>query len=613
MNLQDQRDRAQVRFAALMTAMHVGRAFSAHDVHSMGRVLRSHAALDAALEAARKSQIPSSPAADVVDPESSAHGAGITQFDIDVVVDPESAIEPEPPAPELFDEENDPDLEQTPTTPDARDIFARPQRLRGVASFDVDQVKDYLRSLQRFRLLKADEEVALGKSAEVGLLARDVATSGGALHLQARRRELRELESVGAESYDALITSNLRLVVSIAKNYTGHGLDFLDLCQEGNIGLIRAAQKFDFQLGNKFSTYATWWIRQAISRALADQGRMIRIPVHVVEQINKLIKTRRELSTNGQVPTDATLARVLNVDLAKIKELVAVARDVLSYNIRIDESHSADSTELLDLLAEELLDVPTYEWETGFHDYTKQGLDSAMQLLLTEREIQLLHLRFGFHGQEPQTLEEIGEALGVTRERIRQLEVSSIGILELYFSAHYDEVDLTLASPDDVLVEGEEPASSLREVLRARQIKQKKDKRKAQRTKVPALQHVPEVGAARSSELRRREARLAKLPALTSLSGFGDVSTSERDERESQRAKEPSLPVSGMGEARSSEREKRDARRATASALVAESGVGETRTSERESGEAHHAKVPARPYEPKLGEAWESELVRRLI
>jgi len=256
----------------------------------------------------------------------------------------------------------------------------------------VDPVRMYLREIGRTPLLTAKEEVALAKSIEEG-------------SLQAKRK---------------LAQANLRLVVSIAKKYMGRGLSFLDLIQEGNQGLIRAVEKYDWRRGYKFSTYATWWIRQAITRAIADQARTIRIPVHMVETINKVIRTSRKLTQQlGQEPTPEEIGKALDIPVAKVRQIFKISQDTTSLATPVGE----DEDSFLGDFIEDTSKRSPYDTASG--QLLKDNIDEVLGTL-SSREAKVLECRFGLHGKRPMTLEQVGKVFGVTRERIRQIEAKAL-------------------------------------------------------------------------------------------------------------------------------------------------------------------------------------------
>ena len=255
-----------------------------------------------------------------------------------------------------------------------------------------DPVKMYLKEIGQIRLLTAEEEVILAKRMEEG-------------DEEAKRK---------------LVQSNLRLVVSIAKRYVGRGMLFLDLIQEGNMGLIRAVEKFDYRRGYKFSTYATWWIRQAITRAIADQARTIRVPVHMVETINKLVRTSRLLLQElGREPTLEEIAEKMELPLAKIKEIIKTAQQPISLESPIGKE---DDSLLGDFIEDEDSPAPP---KIASHTLLKEQLEDVLKTL-TYREKRVLEMRFGITDGHPHTLEEVGREFGVTRERIRQIEAKAL-------------------------------------------------------------------------------------------------------------------------------------------------------------------------------------------
>jgi RNA polymerase sigma factor (sigma-70 family) len=279
-----------------------------------------------------------------------------------------------------------------------------------------DLVRVYLNEIGKVALLTAADEVELAKRIEAGLYAHHLL--GGANTLTpAKKRDLRALDRDGERAKDHLLRANLRLVVSLAKRYTGHGMPFLDLIQEGNLGLIRAVEKFDYTKGFKFSTYATWWIRQAISRAMADQSRTIRLPVHLVEQVNKLQRIRRELSQElGREANHAELAHELDITEDRVRELIDLSRDLVS----LDQTVGADDDASLgDFIADER---STFAAETQVEGGLMRGHLQEVLNTLDAREAAVVRMRYGLDGGQPKTLDEIGRAFKLSRERIRQIE-----------------------------------------------------------------------------------------------------------------------------------------------------------------------------------------------
>ncbi len=289
-----------------------------------------------------------------------------------------------------------------------------------------DPVRMYLKEIGKVPLLTAEQEVILAKAIEEG----EAATAdlykplaGGKKLPTSRMRELQRVERQGQLAKKKLIEANLRLVVSIAKRYVGRGMLFLDLIQEGNLGLIRAVEKFDYTKGYKFSTYATWWIRQAITRAIADQARTIRIPVHMVETINKLIRIQRQLLQDlGREPTPEEIGREMEFSPEKVREILKVSQEPVSLETPIGEeedSHLGDFIEDSDAV------VPV---DAASFILLQEQLESVLHTL-SEREKKVIQLRFGLLDGHPRTLEEVGREFGVTRERIRQIESKTLSKL----------------------------------------------------------------------------------------------------------------------------------------------------------------------------------------
>jgi RNA polymerase primary sigma factor len=289
-----------------------------------------------------------------------------------------------------------------------------------------DSVRAYLKQIGKVALLNAEEEVELAKRIEAGLYsaerARKAEDESEKLSTQ-MRRDLRWIIRDGERAKNHLLEANLRLVVSLAKRYTGRGMAFLDLIQEGNLGLIRAVEKFDYTKGYKFSTYATWWIRQAITRAMADQARTIRIPVHMVEVINKLGRIQRELLQDlGREPTPEELAKEMDITPEKVLEIQQYAREPISLDQTIgDEGDSQLGDFIEDSEAVVAVDAVSF---TLLQDQLQSVLAT-----LSEREAGVVRLRFGLTDGQPRTLDEIGQVYGVTRERIRQIESKTMSKL----------------------------------------------------------------------------------------------------------------------------------------------------------------------------------------
>jgi RNA polymerase nonessential primary-like sigma factor len=283
------------------------------------------------------------------------------------------------------------------------------------AATSADLVRVYLNEIGKVALFTVADEVELAKRIEAGLYAEHLLTASNSFSA-ARRRDLRALVIDGSRAKDHLLRANLRLVVSLAKRYTGHGMPFLDLIQEGNLGLIRAVEKFDYTKGFKFSTYATWWIRQAISRAMADQSRTIRLPVHLVEQVNKLQRLRREMNQSlGREATDGELAAELDIAEDRIRELIDLSRDLVS----LDQTVGTDDDAALgDFIADDTAPAAEAAVEAGL---MRTQLRSVLGTLET-REAAVVRMRYGLDDGQPRTLDEIGRAFKLSRERIRQIE-----------------------------------------------------------------------------------------------------------------------------------------------------------------------------------------------
>ncbi|TNC27652.1 RNA polymerase sigma factor [Amycolatopsis alkalitolerans] len=289
-----------------------------------------------------------------------------------------------------------------------------------------DSVRAYLKQIGKVALLNAEEEVELAKRIEAGLYAAErvrIAEEEGEKLATQMRRDLKWIVRDGERAKNHLLEANLRLVVSLAKRYTGRGMAFLDLIQEGNLGLIRAVEKFDYTKGYKFSTYATWWIRQAITRAMADQARTIRIPVHMVEVINKLGRIQRELLQDlGREPTPEELAKEMDISPEKVLEIQQYAREPISLDQTIgDEGDSQLGDFIEDSEAVVAVDAVSFT-------LLQDQLQSVLQTL-SEREAGVVRLRFGLTDGQPRTLDEIGQVYGVTRERIRQIESKTMSKL----------------------------------------------------------------------------------------------------------------------------------------------------------------------------------------
>jgi RNA polymerase primary sigma factor len=284
-----------------------------------------------------------------------------------------------------------------------------------------DSISLYLKEIGRVPLLTAEEEVSLAKRMERGKDARLRLTQG--IDDPHERDRLLIAVKDGQAAQEHLIKANSRLVVSVAKKYVGRGVPFLDLIQEGNIGLIRAVKKFDYRRGYKFSTYATWWIRQAVTRAIADQGRTIRVPVHMYEQINRLTRTSRQLVQElGRDPTTEEIAERLGVPPRKVEQIIRVSQRPLSLEMPVGEE---EDSYLGDFIEDAEADSPT---DSASQTMLRGVIDEIFESL-TPREVRILQLRFGLVDGYSYTLEEVGKKFGVTRERIRQIEAQALGRL----------------------------------------------------------------------------------------------------------------------------------------------------------------------------------------
>jgi RNA polymerase primary sigma factor len=291
-----------------------------------------------------------------------------------------------------------------------------------VAGATADPVKDYLKQIGKVPLLNAEQEVELAKRIEAGLFAEEKLNAGIKLTKE-QRGDLEWIAEDGRRAKNHLLEANLRLVVSLAKRYTGRGMLFLDLIQEGNLGLIRAVEKFDYTKGYKFSTYATWWIRQAITRAMADQARTIRIPVHMVEVINKLARVQRQMLQDlGREPTPEELAKELDMTPEKVVEVQKYGREPISLHTPLGED---GDSEFGDLIEDSEAIVPA---DAVSFTLLQEQLDSVLDTL-SEREAGVVKMRFGLTDGQPKTLDEIGKVYGVTRERIRQIESKTMSKL----------------------------------------------------------------------------------------------------------------------------------------------------------------------------------------
>lgn len=310
------------------------------------------------------------------------------------------------------------------------DLKARPEVEEPIVEFVLDDLANidtddtiglYLKEVSRVPLLTAEEEVELAQRIERGRMAREELARGNVSNR--RRADLRHLIEDGWAAREHLITANSRLVISVAKKYMGRGVPFLDLIQEGNIGLIRATKKFDYRRGHKFSTYATWWIRQAVTRAIADQGRTIRVPVHMGDQINKLLRIQHQLTQRlGREPTVEELAETLDVLPKKVENMIQVARRPLSLETPTDDE---EDSVLGDFIEDDEAPPPD---DTATYNLLKEHLEDVLNNL-PPREVRILQLRYGLLDGQAYTLEEVGRKMGVTRERVRQIEAQALSRL----------------------------------------------------------------------------------------------------------------------------------------------------------------------------------------
>jgi RNA polymerase primary sigma factor len=291
------------------------------------------------------------------------------------------------------------------------------------AGATADPVKDYLKQIGKVPLLNAEQEVELAKRIEAGLFAEERLAIDGPAMSEDDLEDFEWIAEDGRRAKNHLLEANLRLVVSLAKRYTGRGMLFLDLIQEGNLGLIRAVEKFDYTKGYKFSTYATWWIRQAITRAMADQARTIRIPVHMVEVINKLARVQRQMLQDlGREPTPEELAKELDMTPEKVVEVQKYGREPISLHTPLGED---GDSEFGDLIEDSEAIVPA---DAVSFTLLQEQLHSVLDTL-SEREAGVVSMRFGLTDGQPKTLDEIGKVYGVTRERIRQIESKTMSKL----------------------------------------------------------------------------------------------------------------------------------------------------------------------------------------
>lgn len=333
-------------------------------------------------------------------------GAGIAYVDDPDLVEPVDA--------EALEDEDVEDEKETKRQQESDDNY--------LANIDTDDMIGlYLKEVGRVPLLTAEEEVTLAKRIEKGRVSREVLASGRFAEEQ-RPKHRRQIED-GWAAREHLITANSRLVISVAKKYMGRGVPFQDLIQEGNIGLIRAAKKFDYRRGHKFSTYATWWIRQAVTRAIADQGRTIRVPVHMGDQINKLLRVQHQLTQrHGRDPSVEELADALDVPPKKVENMIQVARRPLSLETPTDDE---EDSVLGDFIQDHEALAPD---DSATYNLLRQHLGEVLDGL-PPREVRILQLRYGLLDGQAYTLEEVGSKMGVTRERVRQIEAQALSRL----------------------------------------------------------------------------------------------------------------------------------------------------------------------------------------
>jgi RNA polymerase primary sigma factor len=334
--------------------------------------------------------------------------------------------------PDIPDEQFEKDVKLDPTIEEDEkqaafvvsdaDDTGEPEQQVMVAGATADPVKDYLKQIGKVPLLNAEMEVELAKRIEAGLFSEEKLAKGGKISAKLLE-ELEWIAEDGKRAKNHLLEANLRLVVSLAKRYTGRGMLFLDLIQEGNLGLIRAVEKFDYTKGYKFSTYATWWIRQAITRAMADQARTIRIPVHMVEVINKLARVQRQMLQDlGREPTPEELAKELDMTPEKVIEVQKYGREPISLHTPLGED---GDSEFGDLIEDSEAIVPA---DAVSFTLLQEQLHAVLDTL-SEREAGVVSMRFGLTDGQPKTLDEIGKVYGVTRERIRQIESKTMSKL----------------------------------------------------------------------------------------------------------------------------------------------------------------------------------------
>jgi RNA polymerase primary sigma factor len=392
-------------------------------------VLKAAAATSATKKTATAKTAAKKPAAKTpaaAEPEGAPAEAGGAEADVKVGPDGKKIL------PDISDEQFEKDVATDPTIVEdekeasfvvsTADDTDEPEQQVMVAGATADPVKDYLKQIGKVPLLNAEMEVELAKRIEAGLFSEEKLGKGSKITPKVEE-ELEWIAEDGRRAKNHLLEANLRLVVSLAKRYTGRGMLFLDLIQEGNLGLIRAVEKFDYTKGYKFSTYATWWIRQAITRAMADQARTIRIPVHMVEVINKLARVQRQMLQDlGREPTPEELAKELDMTPEKVVEVQKYGREPISLHTPLGED---GDSEFGDLIEDSEAIVPA---DAVSFTLLQEQLHAVLDTL-SEREAGVVSMRFGLTDGQPKTLDEIGKVYGVTRERIRQIESKTMSKL----------------------------------------------------------------------------------------------------------------------------------------------------------------------------------------
>ncbi|MFB4311860.1 RNA polymerase sigma factor [Actinomadura sp. GTD37] len=391
--------------------------------------------------AAKGAAIKAAPAKKGTDPEADDEvevdlDADLADLDVELAAaeveepeaDEEEAAAPAAPAAKAPAPAGKPGAEGTPSSEEegftlGDDDEDAPAQQIAAAGATADPVKDYLKQIGKVPLLNAEQEVELAKRIEAGLFAEERLAASGPTMSEEDLEDFEWIAEDGRRAKNHLLEANLRLVVSLAKRYTGRGMLFLDLIQEGNLGLIRAVEKFDYTKGYKFSTYATWWIRQAITRAMADQARTIRIPVHMVEVINKLARVQRQMLQDlGREPTPEELAKELDMTPEKVVEVQKYGREPISLHTPLGED---GDSEFGDLIEDSEAIVPA---DAVSFTLLQEQLHSVLDTL-SEREAGVVSMRFGLTDGQPKTLDEIGKVYGVTRERIRQIESKTMSKL----------------------------------------------------------------------------------------------------------------------------------------------------------------------------------------